>query len=216
MNKTLVAASALILALAGSVLAGDIQLPAPNKTGGKPLADALAARQTIRDFSTAPLTDQEISDLLWAANGFNRPDMKKRTAPTAINRQEIDLYVCRADGAYLWDSEANVLKQVSDKDLRGLTGRMNMGDKNFALIAPVAIILVVDFERQKMQDRPQDALRYACVDCGFIGQNIYLHAASAGLGTVFLGSLKPQELSAGLGLSAKRVPMFAQTVGHVK
>jgi nitroreductase len=199
-----------------AAIAGDIQLPAPAKTGGKPLNEALAARQTIRAFSTEPLTDQELSDLLWAANGYNRPDAKKRTAPTAVNRQEVDLYVCRADGAYLWDSAANVLKQVTDKDLRGFTGRMDQGDKNFALVAPVAIVYVIDYERQGMQSRPQDAFKYASVDCGFIGQNVYLHCASTGLGTVFLGMINPKELSAGLGLPATRVPLFAQTVGHVK
>lgn len=213
MNQILAAASALTLATA--VLAGDIALPAPSKTGGKPLNDALAARQTTRSFSTAPLTDQELSDLLWAANGYNRPEAKKRTAPTAMNRQEIDLYVCRADGAYLWDSAANVLRQVSEKDLRGFTGRMGAPD-NFALIAPVSIVYVADYERQGIQDRPQDAFKYACIDCGFIGQNIYLHAASSGLGTVILGMINPKELSAGLGLTAKRVPLFAQAVGHVK
>ncbi len=214
MNKIALATTAMFVSAAA--IAGDIQLPAPAKTGGKPLNEALAARQTVREFSTSPLTDQELSDLLWAANGYNRPDAKKRTAPTAMNRQEIDLYVCRADGAYLWDSDANVLRQVTDKDLRGFTGRMDQGDKNFALTAPVAIVYVIDFERQKMQSRPQDAFKYACVDCGFIGQNIYLHASSSGLGTVFLGMIKPQELSAALGLPEKRVPLFAQTVGHVK
>ena len=108
MKTTLASAIALVSAVA---IAADIKLPDPVRTGGKPLNEALAARQTNRDFSTAPLTDQELSDLLWAANGFNRPDQKKRTAPTAVNRQEVDIYVCRADGAYFWDSEANVLKQ---------------------------------------------------------------------------------------------------------
>ena len=213
MDKILAAAIAIASV---SAVAGDIKLPEPSRTGGKPLGDALAARRTTREFSTAPLTDQELSDLLWAANGFNRPDQKKRTAPTAMNRQEIDLYVCRADGAYLWDADANVLKKVTDKDLRGFTGRMDRGDQNFALVAPVAIVYVIDYERQGMQARPQDAFKYASVDCGFIGQNIYLHAASTGLGTVFLGMIKPQELSAALGLPEKRVPLFAQTVGHVK
>ena len=101
MKTTLASAIALVSAVA---IAADIKLPDPVRTGGKPLNEALAARQTHRDFSTAPLTDQELSDLLWAANGFNRPDQKKRTAPTAVNRQEVDIYVCRADGAYFWDS----------------------------------------------------------------------------------------------------------------
>ena len=211
--KTILA-TAIALASA-ACLAADIKLPEPNRAGGKPLNEALAARQTHRDFSTAPLTDQELSDLLWAANGFNRPDQKKRTAPTAVNRQEVDLYVCRADGAYLWDSEANVLKQVTDKDLRGFTGRMG-NPENFALVAPIALIYVIDYERQGMQQRPQDAFKYASVDCGFIGQNVYLHCASTGLHTVFLGMINPQELSKGLGLPATRVPLFGQTVGHAK
>ena len=212
MKTTLASAIALVSAVA---LAADIKLPDPVRTGGKPLNEALAARQTNRDFSTAPLTDQELSDLLWAANGFNRPDQKKRTAPTAVNRQEVDIYVCRADGAYFWDSEANVLKQVTDKDLRGFTGRMG-SPENFALVAPIALVYVIDYERQGMQQRPQDAFKYASVDCGFIGQNVYLHAASTGLHTVFFGMINPKELSAGLGLSEKRVPLFGQTVGHGK
>jgi nitroreductase len=212
MKTTLATAIALASA---ACLAADIKLPEPNRAGGKPLNEALAARQTHRDFSPAPLTDQELSDLLWAANGFNRPEQKKRTAPTAVNRQEVDLYVCRADGAYLWDAASNVLKQVTTKDLRGSTGRMG-SPENFALVAPIALVYVIDYERQGMQQRPQDAFKYASVDCGFIGQNVYLHCASTGLHTVFLGMINPQELSKGLGLPATRVPLFAQTVGHAK
>ncbi len=189
----------------------DIVLPPPAKTGGMPLADALAARATHREFSSEALSPQTLSDLLWAANGYNRPDVKKRTAPTAINRQEIDLYVCLADGAYLYDAAENVLRFVAEGDLRGLTGRK--GPANFALVAPVALIYVVDYERQGMQERPDDALRYAAVDCGFVGQNVYLYCAANGLSTVFLGSLDPAGLSSALGLPSTRVPMFAQTVG---
>ena len=194
--------------------AADITLPAPVHAT-MPLGEALAVRATHRDFSTEQLTDQELSDLLWAANGFNRPDEKKRTAPTAINRQEIDLYVCRADGAYLWDAGANVLRQVSEKDLRGFTGRMGPNG-NFALVAPIALVYVIDYTRQGMQSRPADAFKYASVDCGFVGQNVYLHCAATGLNTVFLGSLDPGKLSEALGLPATQVPLFAQTVGKPK
>lgn len=189
----------------------DIVLPPPSKSGGMPLADALAARATHREFSSEALSPQTLSDLLWAANGYNRPEAKKRTAPTAINRQEIDLYVCLADGAYLYDAAENVLRFVAEGDLRGLTGRK--GPANFALVAPVALIYVVDAERQGMQERPDDALRYAAVDCGFVGQNVYLYCAANGLSTVFLGSLDPAGLSSALGLPPTRVPFFAQTVG---
>jgi len=192
--------------------AGDIALPPPSRDE-MPLGRALEARATHREFSSEPLSSQELSDLLWAANGFNRPDAGKRTAPTAINRQEIDLYVCRADGAFLWDAEANVLRLVCTNDLRGLTGRMRDGADNFALVAPVALVYVIDKERQAMQDRPGDAAKYASVDCGFVGQNVYLHCAAAGLRTVFLGSLRPDEIAAALALPPTRFALFAQTVG---
>jgi lysophospholipase L1-like esterase/nitroreductase len=187
-----------------------IALPEPNRAA-MPLGEALEKRATHREFSSEPLSDQELSDLLWAANGYNRPAEKKRTAPTAINRQEIDLYVCRADGAFLYDAAENALVRVCADDLRGFTGRQ--GPNNFALAAPIALVYVIDFERQGMQARPQDAFKYASVDCGFVGQNVYLHCAAAGLNTVFLGSLKPAEIAAALGLPETRVPLFAQTVG---
>ncbi|MBQ3809781.1 MAG: nitroreductase family protein [Kiritimatiellae bacterium] len=187
-----------------------IVLPAP-KRAAMPLGEALAKRATHRAFSAEPLSDQELSDLLWAANGYNRPEEKKRTAPTAINRQEVDLYVCRADGAFLYDAAENALVRVCKDDLRGLTGRP--GPNNFALAAPVALVYTIDFERQGMQGRPADSTKYACVDCGFVGQNVYLHCAATGLNTVFLGSLKPTEIAAALGLPETRVPLFAQTVG---
>ena len=187
-----------------------ISLPAPRRAT-MPLGEALAKRATHREFSPEPLSDQELSDLLWAANGYNRPEEKKRTAPTAINRQEVDVYVLRADGAFLHDAAKNALVRVGKEDLRGLTGRP--GPNNFALAAPVALVYTVDFERQGMQGRPADSSKYACVDCGFVGQNVYLHCAAAGLNTVFLGSLKPTEIAAALGLPETRVPLFAQTVG---
>ena len=204
------AAALLLTLLAAAAGAADVSLPEPARDA-MPLGEALGARATHREFSSAALTDQELSDLLWAANGYNRPNVRKRTAPTAINRQEIDLYVCRADGAFLYDAASNSLHQVCTNDLRGLTGRP--GPNNFALAAPVALVYVVDFERQGMQARPQDAFKYACVDCGFVGQNVYLHCAAAGLNTVFLGSLRPAEIAAALGLPETRVPLFAQTVG---
>ena len=120
-------------------------------------------------------------------------------------------YVNRADGAFLYDAAQNALVRVSKDDLRGLTGRP--GPNNFALAAPVALVYVVDFERQRMKDRPADSLKYAHVDCGFVGQNVYLHCAASGLNTVFLGSLKPTEIASALGLPQTRVPLFAQTVG---
>jgi nitroreductase len=182
-----------------------------------PLGDALAARATHREFSAKPLSFQEIADLLWAANGVNRPAEKKRTAPTAINRQEIDIYVCLAEGACIWNPISggpSELKMVCKEDLRGFTGRTNAGADNFALKAPVTLVYVVDFARQGMQDRPMDAFKYAAVDCGFVGQNVYLHCAATGLHTVFLGSLDADAIAKALRLPPTSTPLFAQTVGH--
>lgn len=193
-----------------------VALPAPVRAAAS-LGDALGARATHRDFSPEPLTDQELADLLWAANGFNRPAEGKRTAPTAVNRQEIDLYVCRADGAWKWESGSDGggrLLRVSGEDLRGFTGRMNAGADNFALKAPVALVYVVDFQRQAMQDRPMDAFKYAAVDCGFVGQNVYLHCAATGLHTVFLGMIDPAAIGKALQLPPTSVALFAQTVGR--
>ena len=212
MKTATILVSALALLSTTAFAAEVVQLPDPSRDAPS-LGDSLAARATHRDFSAEPLSDQELSDLLWAANGYNRTDERKRTAPTAINRQEIDLYVCRADGAWLWDASANALRQVCTNDLRGLTGRMDAGPDNFALAAPVALVYVIDFERQRMRDRPADAFKYACVDCGFVGQNVYLHCAAAGLHTVFLGSLVPDKIAEALDLPETSAPLFAQTVG---
>ncbi len=215
MSKKTIIAAVLAAACAAAVWADSdpVELPPPATSGGVALADALSARATHREFSGEALSQQQLSDLLWAANGINRPDVSKRTAPTAVNRQEIDVYACFADGAYLYDAHANVLKKVSDEDLRPYTGRMNAGAENFALAAPLAIVYVADFARQAMQDRPMDALRYAAVDCGFIGQNVYLHCAANGLSTVFLGMIDAPAIAKALGLPATSTAMFAQTVG---
>ncbi len=186
-------------------------LPEP-KPDAMTLGEALEKRATNRAFSSEPLTDQELSDLLWSANGCNRPAEKKRTAPTAMNRQEIDLYVLRADGAWLYKTQGhgNVIECVCTNDLRGLTGRP--GPNNFALEAPVALVYVVDYERQGLKERPADALKYGYVDCGFVGQNVYLHCAAAGLHTAVLGSPQHDTITAALAPPETTKPAFAPTV----
>ena len=114
----------LIAALAGLCggLAADITLPPPAKTGGKPLMEALAGRKTSRDFAPDELTPQELSSLLWAADGINRPD-GRRTAPTGLNVQDIDIYVLLPSGAYLYDAKAHALTLVNGGDHRKSAGR---------------------------------------------------------------------------------------------
>ncbi|MBE0678951.1 MAG: nitroreductase family protein, partial [Bacteroidales bacterium] len=98
----------------------DIILPAPAKSGGKPLMDALNERGSSRSFSNEELTMQQMSDLLWAAWGFNRDADEKRTAPSSHNRQEMEVYVALKSGLYLYDAGGNALKQIHDRDIRAL------------------------------------------------------------------------------------------------
>lgn len=180
-----------------------IQLPTPQTTGGKPLMQALAARHTTRAFREAPLSQQQLSNLLWAAFGVNRPRSVKeglgRTAPSAMNRQEVQLYVILAQGAYLYDAEANQLKPVVAGDLRAKVG------SEAAAHAAATIIYAADAK-----------LDFAQVDTGFIGQNVYLFAASEGMNAWFYalhGAQDPAAISAALKLPASLRPLYGQSVG---
>src|SRR5664280_2381613 len=108
----------LLNVISNKISSQDITLPTPDRTGGKPLMQALSERQSVRTFKTDNLTLQEMSDLLWAAWGINRPDQNKRTAPSARNVQEIDVYVALPTGLYLYDGSSHLLKHINNKDIR--------------------------------------------------------------------------------------------------
>ena len=138
-----------------------ITLPAPEKTGGAPLMEALAARKTSRSFSGRDLPEQVLSNLLWAAFGVNRPD-GRRTAPSAVNWQEVDIYVAMKKGLYRYDAGSHTLEPVAAKDLRAVTG-----PQNFVGEAPINLIFVADLS--KMGKAPNDQKeRIAYADTGFI------------------------------------------------
>jgi len=190
-----------------AALAQDIALPAPVTSGGMALADALQARQSIRNFDSAKsLTPQELSNLLWAAWGINRAD-GKRTAPTACNNQEIDLYVCLASGVYLYDAKANALKQLQKVDLRKSCGKQPFVGK-----APVCLVLVGDLSRVNRIDDGHKQL-YAWLDTGYISQNIYLHCAANKMHTVAIGMVDREELGKALKLKAKQEIVISHPVG---
>ena len=178
------------LLLSATVSAADIELPKPETSGGMPLMEALQNRRTDRKFSSKPLPRQILSNLLWAANGINRPD-GRRTAPTALNRQELSLYVMIPEGTFRYESAENKLVQISTE---------RTGD------APLMVVFVADTSKQQ--------LRFAQVDSGFIGQNVYLFAASNGLATVFRGSFDKESLTRVLKLDQKHDVLFVQVVGR--
>lgn len=181
-------------------------LPPPAVSAGKPLMQALKERQTRRDFKPDPLTDQQTADLLWAAFGVNRPAIDHRTAPSAKNSQEIDVYVARADGLFLYEAKAHSLRQVSTADLRLLTS-----GQDFAKIAPLALIYVADYTRMK-DTSPDDARLYSAFDAGCICQNVYLFCASEGLATV-VHDLNREPLARAMNLRAGQHVVMAQAVG---
>lgn len=192
----------------GAQDAADISLPAPRKEGGKPLMQALGERQSSRAFSAQKLPSQALSDLLWAAAGVNRADSGKRTAPSARNWQEVEVYAVVQDGAYLYDAKTHSLKAVVKGDLRGLTG-----SQEFAASAPLNLVYVADTSKMTGAS-PDDHALYTGVDTGFISQNVYLFCASEGLSTVVRGLLDRKALADALKLPEHKRITFAQTVGY--
>jgi nitroreductase len=176
-----------------------IQLPQPQVTGGMPLMQALAKRQTTRAFADKPLPLQTLSNLLWAAFGVNRPrDVKTglgRTAPSAMNKQEVQLYVALAQGVFVYEAEANRLRPVVAGDVRAKIGS---GGPH----AAVTLAYVADAK-----------LDYAQVDTGFIGQNVYLFAASEGL-NAWLYAFHGPEQTAVLKLPEGMKALYGQSVGY--
>jgi nitroreductase len=205
----------LVLCLAGvtSTVAQEnkpIQLPAPQTEIGKPLMQTLKVRQSARTFDTKALPPQELSNLLWAAFGINRPESGKRTAPSAMNWQEIDVYVAMPEALYLYDAKLNCLKPILFKDLREATGK-----QPFVKDAPLNLIYVADATKMKNASE-QDQMFYSAADVGFIAQNVYLYCASQGLVAVMRGLVDRPVLAKAMNLRPEQKVMFSQTVGYPK
>ncbi|MFA6218089.1 MAG: SagB/ThcOx family dehydrogenase [Candidatus Omnitrophota bacterium] len=185
-----------------------IKLMAPQLDGGKTLMQALKDRKSSREFSQKVLPLQVLSDLLWAACGINRPEIAHRTAPTAMNMQEIDVYAACADGLYLYDAKENSLIPVVSTDIRELTGK-----QPFVKNAPLNLVFVADLSKMsKLSNENKDF--YAATDTGFISQNVYLFCASAGLATVVRGSIDKPALAKAMKLRPDQKIIMAQTVGY--
>jgi len=191
-----------------------IQLPAPITQGGMPLMEALKNRQSQRTFSPEQLSDQVLSDLLWAGFGINRPDSGRRTAPSALNWQETDIYVFTEKGAYLYDVESNMLQPIADGDFRGETGSLI---QPFVKTAPVNLVYVVDADRTGMMGKVMstaDRDMFSATAVGFISQNVYLYCASKGLATVVRGLVDREALRERLNLRPEQKVILAQSIGY--
>jgi nitroreductase len=186
-----------------------ILLPAPQTEGGKPLMQALEQRRTIRELKPDKLPRQVLANLLWAGFGINRPGNGHRTAPSAMNSQEVDLYLALPEGLYIYEAKPHQLKPVLGKDLRAKTS-----GQPFATNAPAVLIFVADLPRLT-KAKPEQREFYAAVDTGFISQNIYLYCASEGLATVVY-ALDRTPLAAAMQLRPEQRIILAQAVGYPK
>jgi len=207
--KTLV--FVLLGLLASPALAVDLaplKLPPPQTGIGLPLMQALKLRRSERAFSPRPVPPQELSNLLWAADGINRPESGRRTAPSAHNWQEVDLYVVLPDAAYLYDAKANTLLPVAAGDLRGLCGT-----QPFVKAAPLNLVYVTDMGRVTAKD-DDDTKMVTGVDVGLVAENAYLYCASQGLVAVVRGSVDRPRLAQALKLRPNQKVMLSHTIGY--
>ncbi|MDE2400675.1 MAG: nitroreductase family protein [Burkholderiales bacterium] len=186
-----------------------IALPPPDKTGGLPLMQVLAHRHSSRDFAPEAVPLPLLSQLLWAANGVNRPD-GTRTAPSAMNAQEVDVYVALPTGAYRYDAAAHQLTLVAGSDIRRVTGYQDFVDE-----APLDLVYVADHTRMSVVPVEQ-RVAYAYVAAGAITQNVYLFAASHGLATVIRAWIDRKAIADALGLPHDQQVLLSQTVGYPK
>ncbi len=187
-----------------------IKLLEPQTNIGKPLMQALKNRHSSREFSNEKLPLQMLSNLLWAAFGVNRPELGMRTAPSAVNCQDIDIYVALEEGLYIYDAKANMLNPVLAEDIRGATGM-----QPFPKTVPVDLIYVSDQSRMTKATQEQKDF-YSGVNTGFIGQNVYLFCASEGLATVTIAMIDKPALAKKMSLRPDQKIMVVQPVGYPK
>jgi uncharacterized protein with FMN-binding domain len=194
-----------------------VKLLKPQTDGGGPLMRALQNRKSSRSYSKKKIPIQVLSNLLWAAFGINRPDSGRRTAPSALDWKETDIYVAFEEGIYLYDAESHMLNPIVRGDFRAVTG---VTLQPFVKKAPVNLIYVADYKKMGIlkgniiSDVEKDW--YVAADTGFIAQNVYLLCASEGLSTVVRGLVNRAELRKIMNLRPEQKITLAQTVGYPK
>jgi nitroreductase len=184
-----------------------IKLPPPKTEGGMPLMQALKERKSGREFSSRKLSPETLSTLLWAAWGINRPD-GHRTAPSARNLQDIDVYVAMRGGLYLYEAKDHQLKKILNEDIRAATG-----NQEYVAKAALNLIYVSDLARLKVPD-PMAVEFFTGAHTAFLSQNVYLFCASEGLSTVVRGNIDKETLAKKMKLREDQKITLAQSVGY--
>jgi nitroreductase len=198
-----------IIVLVCSANAKEINLPARSPKSNVDVVTALEQRKTTREFSSATLSLEELSAVLWAANGVNRAD-GKRTAPSAHGRQYINIYVAGDTGAYLYDAPAHKLLEVTSQNIK--TRLAWQGH-----IAASSHVLVLVAELSKVPGSAEETkLLWAHSTAGTIAENVHLMAAAKGIGTGIVAGIKVDEIRQALNLTNDAVPLYVMPLGFLK
>lgn len=204
----------LTIMISAATMAQDIKLPAPNQSEkSMSVVEALRTRHSVRDFSTKELTQQQISNLCWATCGLSR-DKDHRTAPTAMNRKEIRLFVVTKEAAYEYDAVNNTLVKKASGDHRSVVAGTKQFKQDFVMQAPVSLVMVVDYELFGSMD--EHAKVMCNVDAGIVCENINLYCQAVGLATVPRATMDSEGLRKILNLSEKQLPVLNNPVGYAK
>lgn len=195
-----------LLLLTGCATAQNIQLPEPNMDVEAKFMDVLQQRASSREFSNKAISNDVLSQLLWASCGINRED-GHLTVPSAINAQDIKLYVIRKDGAFLYIPQENQLKKITNKDLRKAVA----SKQSFAEKAPVSLVMVSDLT--KFGNRKDRAEKMATFDAAYVSENICLACTAFGLVTVPRMTMDVETLILELGLADTDLPLLNNPIG---
>ncbi len=194
--------------LPGMTAIGEVfNLPSPRQAGGMPLMQALHERHSTRSFREDAIPAQALSDLLWAAFGINRPANGGRTAPSAYDARDIEIFLTTSYGLFRYSAENHGLRKENAGDLRSLTGT-----QSFVRSAPLNLVYVSDY--RKFNAAPEDCERWSWAHSGCIAQNVYLACSSLGLATVVRSTINREPLSEMLGLGSQQHITLAQTIGY--
>ncbi len=188
-----------------------IKLNAPDKDRGYSLTKTISVRASGREWTGKPLELKDLSDLLWCADGINRPEKSMRTAPSYRDVQDISLYVAMKEGTYIYDPKENVLNPVAEGDFRPLCAMSQKTVENAATV----IILISDLTKINVKDKCEQ-VKWAAIDAGVISENINLFCAATGLVTVPRATMDTAKLRAALKLKDAQEPIMNNPVGYGK
>jgi SagB-type dehydrogenase family enzyme len=202
----------IIFSLSGGLLFSQdlkkIKLENPDMSRGLNVMQALEKRASASAFSSESLSSRDLSDLLWAAAGVNRTDSKKRTSPTAVNAQDIDLYVFLKEGVYLYDYMEHALTPVVKGDFRSIVA----GKQPDFAKAPVFVLMVSDISRFKTDESTK--MSWAAMDAGIVSQNINIFCAAIGMNTRTRAYMEQDKIRETLKLKETQYPMLNNPVSY--